>query len=255
MKKIYLLSALLVFTSFVNADNEVLTAKSPEHRVSLLELYTSEGCSSCPPADQFLAGLKGAGVTNIQLIPLAFHVTYWDYIGWKDPYASPAHDDRQRKTAQLDQARRIYTPQFVLNGSDYRDYEHFSENIRKVILQIAEIGLTLNASKSNKNTQVELKADLSASDIDEVVFYLVLYENELVSDVQDGENEGETLHHDYVVRKIHGPFVQKKKNEIASFKQTIDFDSGWKPEDLGLVAYAQNPRTGKILQAVELKLF
>ena len=251
----YLLFALIFFTSLAEADGQLLTAKSPEHRVSLLELYTSEGCSSCPPADNFLSGLQKAGVSNNQLIPLEFHVTYWDYIGWKDPFASPVNDDRQRRIAHNDQDKRIYTPQYLLNGSDYRDYEHFSENVRRVILQIAEVRLTLNASNTKQQTKVELKTDLSASDVDDVIFYLVLYENELVSDVKDGENEGETLRHNYVVRKIHGPFEQNKKNKSATFQQVIQLDKEWKQKDLGLVAYAQDPSSGKVLQAVELKLF
>ena len=101
MKTIFLIPALFLFVTSVNADNQILTAVSPEHRVSLLELYTSEGCSSCPPADKFLSNLQRAGVSSKQLIPLAFHVTYWDYIGWKDPYASPKHDGRQRKQHNL----------------------------------------------------------------------------------------------------------------------------------------------------------
>lgn len=254
MKKLSLL-ILLFGVTLAQAEPQWLSAKSPEHRVSLIELYTSEGCSSCPPADKFLSGLQRAGVSNKQLIPLAFHVTYWDYIGWKDPYASPKHDQRQRKIAKFDRKSTIYTPQFVLNGSDYRDFGSFSQNIRKVILQSAKVHLTLKVSKTKQQTSVELKTDLSMSEIDDVAFYLVVYENKLVSDVEDGENEGETLHHNHVVRKIHGPFVQNKKNKNASFKQIIHLNDEWKKKDLGLVAFAQNPYTGKVLQAVELKLF
>ena len=244
-----------MFASLLHADGQVLTAKSPEHRVSLLELYTSEGCSSCPPADKFLSGLHNAGVTNNQLIPLAFHVTYWDYIGWKDPYASPVYDDRQRNNTQYYEVKTIYTPQFVFNGSDYRDYEHFSSNVRKAILQIAKVGLTLNATNSEKQTSVELKTDLLGNNIDDVVFYIVLYENQLVSDVSDGENEGKILHHDYVVRKIHGPFVKKTSDKTVSFQQVIQFERDWKKKNLGLVAYAQEKHNGNVLQAVDLKLF
>ena len=94
MKKILL---LIFFLAPVNIyaqeqssssiENTVKVAKSPDNRVVLLELYTSEGCSSCPPADRFLSELKDAGISDQQLIPMAFHVTYWDYIGWKDRFA------------------------------------------------------------------------------------------------------------------------------------------------------------------------
>ena len=259
MKKYTLLCALVFFSvsinTTVNAETKILSAKSPEHRVSLLELYTSEGCSSCPPADEFLSGLQHSGVTNNQLIPLAFHVTYWDFIGWKDPYATSAHDDKQRKTAQLDKNKTIYTPQFVLNGSDYRDYENFSSNVRKVILQLSKVALTLNATNSDAQTKVDLATELLENEVGDVAYYVVLYENKLVSDIKDGENNGKTLHHDYVVRKIHGPFIQNKSNKSASFQQVIQFESDWKRQDLGLVAYAQSQKTGMVLQTVDLKLF
>lgn len=254
MKTLITSLVLVLLASPVIAE-EQRTTKSPEHRVSLLELYTSEGCSSCPPADRFLSGLHDAGVRNNQLIPLAFHVTYWDYIGWKDPYASPSHDQRQRDIAKVGQAKTIYTPQFVLNGSDYRDYGAFSTNIRKVILQLSEVDLELAASSSDGVSRVELRADVSDGNSEDIALYLVVYENDLVSDVSDGENEGETLHHDYVVRRIHGPFQQDGTREKLSFSQTIQLEQNWKKNDLGLVAFAQDRRSGKVLQAVDLKLF
>lgn len=255
MKKLALFLTLLLITSAALAENALLTAKSPDHRVSLLALYTSEGCSSCPPADRFLSGLQNTGVTNQQLIPLAFHVTYWDYIGWKDPYASSEHDDRQRKIAAFDKRKTIYTPQFVFNGSDYRDYDNFSENVRRNILQIAKVDIEINAVKKQQELQVELKTDNSRSKLETIVYYLVLYENNLISEVDDGENEGKTLHHNYVVRKIHGPFEQNKNKKVASFEQTVLIEKDWIKNDLGLVAYAQNPKNGEILQSVELSLF
>ena len=242
-------------TLTVLAEDELLTASSPEHRVSLLELYTSEGCSSCPPADRFLSGLQKSGVNNQQLIPLAFHVTYWDYIGWKDPYASPQHDNRQRRTAKFDKKNSIYTPQFVFNGSDYRDYDNFSENVRRNILQISKVDIEINAQKEGEELQVAMKTDSSKSKLESVIYYLVLYENNLSSEVEDGENEGVTLHHDYVVRKIHGPFVQDDAEKTALFQQVFHIEKDWKKQDMGLVAYAQDPKNGKILQSVELELF
>ena len=92
MKKILLLVILILPMNLLAKDNVDLQAdenlirsvSSPVYRVALLELYTSEGCSSCPPADRFLSNLKTSGISGKQLIPMAFHVTYWDYIGWKD---------------------------------------------------------------------------------------------------------------------------------------------------------------------------
>ena len=93
MKKILLLIVFILPVNIqakgvdaITAADDVMIVSSPENRVVLLELYTSEGCSSCPPADRFLSELKAAGISDKQLIPVAFHVTYWDYIGWKDPF-------------------------------------------------------------------------------------------------------------------------------------------------------------------------
>ena len=250
-------SIVLTFfaVSVAAAEEKLLTAKSAKHRVSLFELYTSEGCSSCPPADRYLSGLVKSGINNQQLIPLAFHVTYWDYIGWKDPFASASHDDRQRVIAKINHSRSIYTPQFVFNGSDYRQHKLLTANIQKVNQQAAVVDIILDIKKTDQRIKINMKTDSEKSDKNNIVYYLVLYENKLVSQIKAGENDGETLSHNYVVRKIHGPFKQKNTSTSESFKQDIKFDPEWKQYDLGVVAYAQDSATGEILQAVELKLF
>lgn len=233
----------------------MFAAKSLEHRVPLLELYTSEGCSSCPPADKFLSGLRRSGVKTQQLIPLAFHVTYWDYIGWKDPYGSGINDDRQREIARFDKRRSIYTPQFVLNGSDYRGYDTFNEDIKAISSQPAKIAMVLNVEKTGQLIKINLQTDSTKNDGEDSSFYITIYENRLVSDVKDGENQGVTLNHDYVVRKIFGPLKQAGSARKGDFRQVIKLDPQWKQQDLGIVAFAQNPVTGEVLQAVELVLF
>ena len=95
-------------------------SKSPAHTVALVELFTSEGCSSCPPADRWLQSLPQQGLGFDKLVPLSLHVGYWDYIGWKDPYAQALFTERQREYARLRQAGNVYTPQIVLNGNDFR---------------------------------------------------------------------------------------------------------------------------------------
>ncbi len=125
-------SSFQVVATEAVAENSIRTSHSPENRVVLLELYTSEGCSSCPPADQFLSSLESAGVSTEQLIPVAFHVTYWDYICWKDRFANPRFDKRQRELARKNELSTVYTPQFVLSGGDYRAYATFSEEVNRL---------------------------------------------------------------------------------------------------------------------------
>lgn len=250
------LSLCILFSLTSHAENDaVVTAQSPENRVALLELYTSEGCSSCPPAEQWLSNLKKSGISNQQLIPLAFHVTYWDYIGWRDRFASDIYDQRQRGIARYNTQKTIYTPQFVLSGDDYRTYNQFNSDVHKIVSQNSVVDLKLSARKvDDMNIDVELYVDVTRSDVKDVALFITIYEDDLNSNVEDGENEGELLHHDYVVRQLYGPFIQSGSDARISLKQSVTIDKKWKPKDLHLVAFAQNPHTGEVMQAVRLML-
>lgn len=104
------------------ASAQTCSKQSPPHTVALLELYTSEGCSSCPPADKFVSNLRNAGLPAEQVVPLALHVDYWDYIGWKDLFASHAYTQRQRWLSGLANTRTIYTPEIFVAGREVRDW-------------------------------------------------------------------------------------------------------------------------------------
>ena len=93
--------------------------ESGEHKVSLLELYTSEGCSSCPPADRWLSDLKNHHQLWKNVVPVAFHVDYWDYIGWQDRFADGRYSQRQRDFAREQSLTTVYTPGFILNGKEH----------------------------------------------------------------------------------------------------------------------------------------
>ena len=256
MKKILsiILFSLFVFTSLnAHAQDVTKTVVSPVNRVALLELYTSEGCSSCPPADHFLSNLKEVGISDKQLIPMAFHVTYWDYIGWQDRFAKKQYDQRQRDIAHKSRKNRVYTPQFVLVGSDYRSYSTFNKDINKLVAEKASVNLILTMKQKGESLQLELKSDITNSDVKDVGFYFAIIENNLSSNVEDGENEGEILHHDYVVRQLSGPHFQSKPENQKVTKHMVLLDSDWKKQDLSIVAFAENPDTGDVLQAVQIK--
>lgn len=243
----------------------VKVAKSPENRVVLLELYTSEGCSSCPPADRFLSDLKEAGISDQQLIAMAFHVTYWDYIGWKDRFAKKQYDQRQRDQAHKQRKATVYTPQFMMSGDDYRSYATFSRDVNKLVTEKAMVHLELSFfvlpqtllsdadTVSSDRIRLQLKTDIMASDVKDVGFYLALIENNLSSNVADGENEGEILHHDFVVRQLSGPYFQGKPDGSQEIEHTLTLGKDWKKQDLSIIAFAENPHTGEVLQAVRLK--
>lgn len=242
-----------------SGDSDTVTVTSPKNRVVVLELYTSEGCSSCPPADHFLSQLKESGISGNHLIPMAFHVTYWDYIGWQDRFADPEYDKRQRRQAHNNHSSTVYTPQFLMSGDDFRRYSHFNDDVNKLVSQKAVVDLVLTLHRSKKSRaddllHLQVTVDASKYDKDETGVYLVVLENNLTSQVDDGENEGETLHHDYVVRQMYGPFVQRKSDESKLFQKNILLKPEWKQQDLSVVAFAENMQTGEVLQAVRYEL-
>src|SRR5258708_5201471 len=107
---------ILIMTISMNAQAEPLTFQSALEQTALLELYTSEGCSSCPPAETWLSRMKESPGLWKDFVPVAFHVDYWDYLGWRDLWATRGFSDRQRAYAGHWQSKSIYTPCFVLNG-------------------------------------------------------------------------------------------------------------------------------------------
>lgn len=230
---------------------QVFTAASPANRVALLELYTSEGCSSCPPADRFMSRLKLEDISEEKLIPLSFHVTYWDYIGWKDRFSNPQHDARQRKQAKLNNSRTVYTPQFIMNGKDFRRHGSFDNEIVRINSITAEYQLEVSASLNTNAIDVVLDTKSLRDNSDEAVAYIALYEHGLSSEVTDGENDGKYLRHDYVVRELKGPYLINQ--DQAMFKAAF-MRSGYKIENSGIVAFIQKPPSSEVLQAVRLEL-
>ncbi|MHB8623403.1 MAG: DUF1223 domain-containing protein [Sulfuricaulis sp.] len=229
------------------------TAKTGERTVPLIELYTSEGCSSCPPADHWLSTLRSRGLAPNRAVPLAFHVDYWDTLGWKDRYAQKIFSDRQYWLADLSSIRTVYTPQVVLNG---RDFPHWRSRTDVTIQQInalparANIALTLARGPG----RVDITAAAQSNDRDGPTgLYVALYENNLTRHVHAGENRGLTLQHDYVVRRLLGP-VSLDKTGRAHFTQVLVLDRSWKENDLGVAAFVQDTSQGNVLQALAIPL-
>ena len=211
------------------------TASSGATRNSLLELYTSEGCSSCPPADRWLSQLPG----DSGVVPLAFHVDYWDRLGWRDPYGQAAFSQRQR--ARNSGAGWVYTPQVMLDGADFRVW-HRGPPARSNAP--APVGLALTLAQTPERLEVRADSQFSsAAAARGAGLYLALYENRLSSKVAAGENADRTLHHDHVVRQLVGPLDPGRA--LHSFK----LQAGWKAADLGVAAFVLDAR-GATLQAL-----
>ena len=252
-----MLLALLAL-SLGSAQAMPCTARSAATTTALVELYTSEGCNSCPPADRWLSSLGSKGYAPDRVVPIALHVDYWDYIGWKDPYARQAFSARQRKMAALARAAVVYTPQVLLQGRDFRDWREqaspsaFEQQVAKINARPARarIALALD-TRHNGAFEVEAMAELlEGTPPTDLGLYLGAYENKLVSEVKAGENRGRTLPHDYVVLQWLGPLEFRgakllERQRLALLPKAVAANSG-------VIAFVQNKATSEVLQALML---
>jgi hypothetical protein len=228
-------------------------AQSGDKTVALVELYTSEGCSSCPPADRWLSSLSGRGFTPDRVVPLALHVDYWDYIGWKDPYAKREFSQRQRKLSQLQRMALVYTPQVVLQGRDFPRWGSpaFDTTVAAINAQPARARISLEivaASKGMLDTQVSAEV-IDVKQMADAALYLAVYENRLSSRVTSGENSGRMLTHDHVVLEWQGPFAFGPGGRISE-RRVLPLLPKGVPERSGVVGFVQDRRTGEVLQAL-----
>lgn len=242
-----LLGTLLTLQNTASASQ--CTAKTGAQANALLELYTSEGCSSCPPADAWLSKLSSTGLDTKRVIPLAFHVDYWDYIGWKDRFAKASYSERQRQAASFNFSNTVYTPQVMVNGADFRGWHHsskLSQALEKRLNKPSELSLQLALTRLESGTlQVNLEALSTRKAATKL--YIASYENNLISQVSAGENDGRELHHDFVVRQLVGPF---KLDALGKLKQQITLEKV-SQNATGLVAFAQADN-GEVVQALSL---
>jgi hypothetical protein len=243
----FLLLFLVALPGTIHAGQ--CTATSGAGTAALVELYTSEGCSSCPPADRWLAAL-GDRYPAGNVVPLALHVDYWDYIGWKDPYAKREFSLRQRKFSQLQRMALVYTPQVLLQGRDFRAWggRAFDQALAKINAQPAKAKLRLTVMGADPSAlQVEAVAELLQGSA-EADLYLATYRSGLQSRVSAGENRGRLLTHDYVVLEWQGPFAFAGKT--LTERRKVPLLPGAAPADSGVAAFVQDRRTGEVLQAL-----
>jgi hypothetical protein len=246
--------ALLCLALMPQAHALQCSAHSGPHTAALVELYTSEGCSSCPPADRWLQGLGARGYAPERVVPLSLHVNYWDTIGWKDPFAQQRFSDRQRRLAQVMRARLVYTPQVLLQGQDFRRWYSgaFDQAVKAINARPpgAKIALSLEGAGAQA-LQTRVQAELlDASQAADAALYLASFENKLVSSVRAGENEGRTLEHDYVVFEWVGPIAFR--NGRVDERRALPRVPKVKPAHSGVAAFVQNRRTAQVLQALML---
>ncbi len=207
----------------------------------LIELFTSEGCSSCPPADKLLAELDQRGSVNGRpIIVMGEHVDYWDGLGWKDRFASSLFTKRQTEYVRKLGIESAYTPQMVVNGTT-----EFVGN------DAAALSRAISSQKSTGNTTVSLQLQNSSSATIRVEgarsgshVLLAFTEGNLVTRVQRGENGGRELHHEAVVRRLSDLGVTKAGGFAATVPLTLD--SEWQKNKLRVIVLVQGPSGGPI---------
>jgi hypothetical protein len=248
MKTLTLFTAIMI-CAVTPAQAAMCNAASGSTRVALLELYTSEGCDSCPPADRWVSALPSRGFDARRVVTLAYHVDYWNYLGWKDPFAQARHTERQRHANNRIRNRTIYTPQLMLDGKDYRANLSISDFERRIAAANgekpgADITLSMHAAAGALEASANVK--LHRNDAGAGVF-LALAENRLASQVSAGENRGKRLEHDFVVRELAGPFAAH-----VAVHHRFRIAPAWKTRDLAVAAFVQDGATGAVLQALTL---
>ncbi|WP_275760814.1 DUF1223 domain-containing protein [Ralstonia pseudosolanacearum] len=238
------------------SDCSALHATSPPHTVAVVELYTSEGCNSCPPADRWLSR---TAADPQRWIPLALHVDYWNGPGWNDPFSRPAFTGRQRALGDATHASTIYTPEVFVSGRELRrwaDPADFSRAIEARNARPAQAEITLDATAGGTQPMaLQTRARFTLRPLasaEPAVAWIALTQNGLVSRPSGGENGGVELHHNHVVRQWIGPI--RLNEPITIWQGEIALPAGARPADVGLAALIERPRDAEILQAITAPL-
>lgn len=219
----------------------------------LVELFTSEGCSSCPAADRVLEQLQAAQpVSNATVVPLSEHVDYWNYIGWTDPFSSSAFSDRQRGYARSLRLDSIYTPQMIVDGrtefvgSDKPRAE--AAIARAAAAAHAHVRLRPLTTGNSVSVQVTVDGIPAVRNGDAVDIVLAVTEDNLRSHVSRGENSGRDLPHVAVVRQLRSVGTATSGKTFTT-NAVLPLDSRWKRRDLSVAAFVQERDDRRVLGA------
>lgn len=250
------LAAVFLFCAFAQADDK------PPAAPVIVELFTSEGCSSCPPADALLARLeKTQPVAGARIIALEEHVDYWNQLGWKDPFSSAQFHARQNDYAVAAHVENVYTPQMVVNGQvgfDGGDANRAYQEIgRAAQSQVAAVELTTSPNAKDAE-MVDLSVRVTNSKtakLRDAKLYLAVTETELTTHIGAGENAGRTLRHSAVVRSfgVIGKMDPKGVNQ-GQVVSTLRLPREWRRENLRAVVFVQEKDTYRITGASSIDL-
>ncbi|MEO8218617.1 MAG: DUF1223 domain-containing protein [Acidobacteriota bacterium] len=220
--------------------------------VAVVELFTSQGCSSCPPADRLLTEIGSNQHWQGKVIPLAFHVDYWNRLGWSDPFSSPAWSQRQQNYASAFRSSQVYTPQAVVNGK----VQMVGSNRAAVTSAIEDgarsaqayrVSIALDPSGGSVQATVTAKAGTNVPAAD-LQLLLAVAENGISTPVKRGENAGRDLRNDHIVRRlVNIGTIHHGDGTVRSV--SVKLDPGWNRRNLEFVALLQDPSSLRIYGA------
>ncbi|HXX42240.1 MAG TPA: DUF1223 domain-containing protein [Chthoniobacterales bacterium] len=231
LSAIHRFTFVLWFSAALTAAAGDLKFESGPQRVHLLELFTSEGCSSCPPAEAWLSKMKAEPRLWKDFVPIAFHVDYWDRLGWRDPFASKEWTARQYQYSVNWKIETVYTPGFVLDGRELLE--------RTVPSLSSERPGVLRLSLADGKIAAESNSGNSAKR--DVALHLATLGFDLTTKITAGENNGRNLHQDFVVLSLAS---EKMSNGKAEFSFTLDARAG------AIAAWITEPNQLEPIQAV-----
>jgi hypothetical protein len=248
-----IVASAAAFTMVSTGAHAACDARSSDHLVALIELYTSEGCDSCPPADQWLSRL--AGGDGARAIPIAFHVDYWDRLGWTDRFASAKYTGRQYEQMRRQRTTFVYTPQVMLQGREFGEWRAPGDPaaaIAAVNARRPRAAIELAAELQGANAIVDVHVKVpDVRDRNHAVVAVALVQSKLSSDVKAGENAGKRLTHDHVVRQWRDGISLDAAGEVRQrFQFPLPADAG----PLEIVAFAEDAAGGDVLQALSLPM-
>ena len=222
--------------------------------VAVVELFTSQGCSSCPPADRLLSKLAEDARYRGRVLPLSFHVDYWNHIGWQDPFSSSLWSERQKLyAARAFHTGRIYTPQVVVNGASEcvgSDERAVLSRVKSALDEAPPARVSLDVDPLTPEGRLRVRATATVlraakeggnGDLD---LWVAVYESGLSTDVKAGENATRVLRNDHVVRRFERAFtLPAKAGGPQSGEIVFGVDKRWRKEGLGVAAFLQDPAT------------
>lgn len=213
--------------------------------VAVVELFTSEGCSSCPPADRLASQIdKFFKSQSKPVFVLAFHVDYWDYIGWKDRFAKHEFSERQRLYGEKFNLSSIYTPQMIVNGETQfvgSNSAGADNAIKDALKTNSQYGILMDVSWTAKR-QLSIKYSMTSSPVNALINFALIEKN-LSSDVSRGENSGKKLEHDNVVRIFDTSIAKEKSERTLKIAEDVNLNNST------LIAYIQDKDSYKIIGA------